>query len=197
MLGMGHPRSCPMHLHALCCCHHAAAAPVTCQPCGVDLAIPGHCSGRMGRDQCWQWALPSPAGHCLYQGCQDCTYQLGQRAWARISCAGSTMAILPLSTSIQGATFILDMGVREGSIVPGLSTSPCSCLLCAHRVGWHPLGIENTMGAQTGLMGGWKQQQGAGSRAGQRALVLPARESAGMGHFSFSSLPDSLAQKFM
>ncbi|XP_017596471.1 PREDICTED: protein Shroom4 [Corvus brachyrhynchos] len=68
--------------------------------------------------------VPTPAGHCSSQGCQHCTYRLGQRGWPRVSHAGSTMALLPLSTAVQSARFILAMGVREGRHVPGLSTSP-------------------------------------------------------------------------
>lgn len=137
ILGMGHSRSCSMHLRALC--HHAAATPFACQPCGVDLTIPGQ---GMAKAQ-WQdgqtsvpamGTWPSPAGHCLSQGCQDCTYQLGQRAWARVSHAGSTMALLPLSTAIQDARFILAIGVRERRHMPGLSTSPA--VGSSGHIGW-------------------------------------------------------------
>lgn len=78
--------------------------------------------------------LPSPAGHCSSQGYQRCIYQLGQRAWAGVSCAGSTMALLPLSTAVQGARFILAMGVREGRHGPGLSTSPT--VVSYGHIGW-------------------------------------------------------------
>lgn len=114
---------------------HAPACPVLVPPCSsissrlsalwCGLGDPWPLQRQDGQTSVLAMGTqPGPAGHCLSPSFQDCTYQLGQRAWVRVSHAGSTMALFPLSTAIQDARFILAMCVREGRHVPGLRTSP-------------------------------------------------------------------------